>query len=116
MKGLLCLLLITFSFASYANDDAISDWRLDKPYLYGFVQGATLGLFPAYHTIDELNAATPASVLSYSPLVAEHLVRHATVPFYLGMFSALSIYGYGIFLVLKRRQIQQHEKEQSCVT
>lgn len=92
------LMFMLFSQASFAQnvkqDNVIwvKDWRLEKPFVHGFIGAITLnqfGLFPEQWTQAQENEPN-----GMAPGAVSILERNKTIPFALGVISG------GLFLLL----------------
>jgi hypothetical protein len=105
MKRLLCICLFCCipwyaigqaTDSVQVRDELISDWRLDQPFKHGFFEGLTLGLVI---NNEPYRVATDSALISYSPLVAEHVIRHRTIPYYLGWSLSMTIWATLLYTV-----------------
>ena len=109
MRNWCLTILLVFSVHTHASSEheKVSDWRLQSPYTQGLIMSLSFGVYGS--TPSALPVATEASVLSYYPLVAEHLIRHKSIPFQLGLLSGVALYWYFGYLLFRNWQIRRQE-------
>jgi hypothetical protein len=84
---ILLFLTFTLSFSTIADDELIKDWRLEKPFVHGFLGGITLNsvsLYPKKWSVAQNIEPNPIM-----PGTVKYLEQNKVVPFYFGLISGV---------------------------
>jgi hypothetical protein len=111
IRLILLIVTLTLSLSTIANDELIKDWRLEKPFVHGFLGGITLNsvsLFPEKWSVAQHIEPNPIM-----PGTVKYLEQNKVVPFYFGVISGLLALGailFYCFSAYKNRFVISHFK------